>query len=371
MVHCLIPSTGLRLYDIILTYIQYATLIWPMLLLIKYPLIRSGKLFPVFLFWCIAFISTLINGTNISALLIMAFSSLTVCLLTVHLLILEGFQGFRKISWLFALLMLAEFMSGLIGGLTSIIDGNGIRVINFFLGQQPASNRIYLTAITLMCLLFLSGKRIDRWVSIAGILAGSFFMFQWEVSTGKMSLYVFISVLIVARFIRKRQIWRNVLIILATFAVVFNLSLGAVGDFSWLFVGILNEDTTLNGRTMLWQSAISQMQSWHWLLGNGYGHQFMFSIGNWKVATAHSQYLNILFCFGFLGLGGYFYMIYCQIKSIWSVHAPKIKRVLLASSVTVLLIGIPTTTYQSVYIYLLFTVLVNLEKALQDAPHIV
>ena len=369
-IHCLMPATGLRLYDMAVTYLQYATLIWPLLLFIKSPLAEKEKLLPVLLFWGLAFVSTLVNGTDMTSLLTMAFSSLTVCLLAAHLMVLEGFQGFRKICWLFMMLMTAEFVSGLIGGLTTIIDGNGRRVINYFLGQQPTANRIYLTVLTLMCLLFLTGKKIDRWVSVTGILTGTLFMFQHGVSTGKLSLYIFIGVLIMAHFIRRKQMWRNVLIVLATFALVFNLSVGAVGDFSWLFENILNEDVTLNGRTMLWHSAISQIRGWHWLLGNGYGHRFVFSIGDWNVSTAHSQYLNILFCYGCLGLVGYFYLLYHQLKSIWLAPTPRIKRVLLASGVAVLLIGIPTTTYQSVYIFVLFTILVNLDKALRKAPHI-
>ena len=369
-IHCLMPSTGIRLYDTAVTLLQYATLIWPLLLVIQHPLARLKKLLPVILFWGIGLLSTLINGTDILALLKLTAFSLAACLVTAHLLMLEGFRGFRKIGWFFSGLMIAEFLSSLVGGLTTIVDGNGISVVNYFLGQQPTSNRIYLTAVTLLTLLFITGNKADRCCSAIGILAGTLFMFQRDVSTGKMTLYIFIGMLIITRFVRRKHFWQNVLIVLSVFVIVFNLSAGSFGSFSWLFEGILHEDLTLNGRTLLWSSAVSQMLSWHWLIGNGYGHQFIFSIGNWNVPTVHSQYLNILFCFGFLGLGGYFYMLFQQFKSIWVIHTPRIKRVLIASGVTALMTGIPTTTYQSIYIYVLFTVLVYFEKAVQGASHV-
>ena len=370
-IHCLMPATGVRIYDAAVTYAQYATLIWPLLLLIKCPLAERGKLLPVFLFWGLAFISTVINRTHLIALLKMAITSLTACLLTTHLLFLQGFKGLRKVCWLFALLMMAEYVSSLIGGLTTVIDVNDIEMINYFLGQQPTSNRIYLPALTLLSLLFLTGKRIDKWVSAAGILAGTLFMIQRGVSTGIMTLLIFVGVLIAARFFRRKQMWRNVLIVLAVFAVLFNLSAGTAGNFNWIFEKVLKKDMTLHGRTLLWASALSQMKGWHWLLGNGYGHQFLFSVGDdWQVSTAHSQYLNILFCYGLLGLGAYFFMIYFQLKSIWLAFTPRIKRVLIASGVALLFVGIPTTTYQSVYVFVLYTVLVNLRTALRGAPHL-
>lgn len=346
--------------------LQYAVLVWPCLLLFSIKHVwKKGSLIPVCTFWIIGFIETVINHTDIGGFALLVITCLSVSLVTSHLIYMSGFKAIKRIGLLFTAMLVLEALSAAVGGLNTITDGNGLQMKVYFLGQQPAINRIYCTSLTVLSLLFLLGSKKYRLLSVVGVMAGTYFVFVLDVSTAKVTVAAFVLTLIVTRVIRSKKMWRNISVLLIILILVFTLSGGFSQGFNWLLEGLLNEDVTLNGRTLLWTSALSQMEGWHWLFGNGYGHSYLFYIGGWKVGTAHNQYLNILFCYGFAGLAAYFWVISQEVKAAFTVRDDRVKQIMIASVIAFIITGIPTTTYQSVYIYVLYSVAVNIHYIVQ------
>ena len=368
---CLPDTTGYPWFDKTVRALHYASLIWPCILLfaIKH-LWKRGRLVPVCVFWLVGLFNTVINRTDIIGYFDLLVSCLSVCIVTYHLFFLSGFTGIRYIGVFLTALLVLEALSVYAGGINTIVDGNGLEMAVYFLGQQPALNRIYTVSLAILSLQFRLGSKFDKWVSMIGLAAGAYSVFALNVSTAKVTLAAFLFALIAAHVIRSRRIWRSLAFFLIVFILVFTLSGGFSQGFEWLLDGLLGEDVTLHGRTLLWESALSQMNGWHWLLGNGYGHSYVFAIGEWKVGTAHNQYLNILFCFGCTGLIAYLWVISRQAAAAFKAREYHVRRILIASIIAFIVTGIPTTTYQSVYIYLLYTVAVNAHCLVQKNARI-
>ena len=81
-------------------------------------------------------------------------------------------------------------------------------------------------------------------------------------------------------------------------------------------------------------------------------------IGTWGVNPAHSQYMNILFCYGLVGIAVYFFVVYQFLKGLRIEKDEQYKRWTAATVAAIIITGIPTTTYTSVYLYILYTVFI-------------
>lgn len=367
LLYCL-PTTNqiFAPISILLKYGQYLGLIWSVLVFFKLKIFSEKSLWPIWLFVLMMLFSTLINGTDINACINMVYPIFAACVITVYIMKLRGFQGVETIAKLFAILLILQAVSALVGGFGSYVDGNMITITNYFFRDRVNFNRIFIYAISLLTLVFLYARRW-KWLYIIGGLSGVYFVLYESVSTAIMAFVVYILVFIVARIIKSEHAWRNMLILLFAIAALFVIAGFSSDGFEWLLVDFLGEDMTLDGRTLLWAQAIENMQGWHWIFGNGYGHSFMFWLGTWGVSTAHSQYMNILFCFGFIGVGAYFFVVYQFLGGLRKEKDERYKRLTVATVAAIIISGIPTTTYTSVYLYVLYVVFVLPQYRLQNS----
>lgn len=356
--YCL-PTTNqiFASFSVLLKYGQYLGLIWSILVFFELKIYSKKSLWPVWAFVLMMLFSTLINGTDINACIKMVFPIFATCVLTVHIMILRDFQGVEAIAKMFAVLLILQAVSALVGGFGSYVDGNAITITNYFFKDRVNFNRIYIYAISLLTLVSFYGKKW-KWLYVFGGLSGVYFVFYESVSTAIMATIVYILVFIIARIIKSEHARRNMLILLFIVAALFVIAGFSSDGFEWLLVDFLGEDMTLDGRTLLWAQAIENMKGWHWILGNGYGHSFMFWLGTWGVNTAHSQYMNILFCFGIVGIAIYFFTIYQFLGGLKEEIDERYKRLTVATVAAIIVSGIPTTTYTSVYLYVLYTIFV-------------
>ena len=336
---------------------QYLGLFWSIVVFLKLKIYLEKFLWPVWLFLLTTLFSTLVNGTDINACISMVFPIFASCVITVHIIKLRGFQGVEAIAKMFAILLILQAISALVGGFGSYVDGNMITITNYFFRDRVNFNRIFIYAISLFTLTSIY-SRTWKWLYVIGGLAGVYFVLYEAVSTAIMAFIVYLLVFIVARIIRSDHAWRNMLILLFAIATCWVIVGFSSDGFEWLLVDFLGEDITLDGRTLLWEQAIENMQGWHWLLGNGYGHSYMFWIGTWGVNTAHSQYMNILFCYGLVGIAVYFFVVYQFLKGLRIEKDEQYKRWTAATVAAIIITGIPTTTYTSVYLYILYTVFI-------------
>lgn len=334
---------------------QYLGLVWSIIVFLKLRIFKEKVLWPVWIFVAIMIFSTLVNRTDISACVNMVFPIVASCILTFHIIKLKGFKGVEIIAKVFSVLLIVQAVSAIAGGFGTYTDGNNIVIVNYFFMDRVNFNRIFIYAISLLVLAFIYGRKW-RWLYVTGGICGVFFVFYESVSTAIMTAIVFFLVLIVARIVKSAHVWRNMLILLFIMAALFVIVGFSPERFEWLLVDFLQEDMTLDGRTLLWAQAIENMQGWHWIIGNGYGHKFLFWIGTWAVGTAHSQYMNILFCFGLIGISIYFFMICQFFRGLKGEKDENYKRLVVATVAAIIITGIPTTTYTSVYLYVIYTV---------------
>lgn len=336
---------------------RLAGLAWSILIFFMLKIYSEKALWPVWLFIFTALFSTCINATNIRSCISMVFPIFSTCVITVHIMKLKGFQGVKAIASIFAVLLILQALSALAGGLGTFVDANKITVTNYFFVQRVSFNDIFIFAIALLTLTFFYDRK-RRWLYVTGGLCGIYFILYEWVATAIMTFLVYIMVFIVARIIKSDHVWRNMLIFLFSIAALFVIVGFSFDAFEWILVDLLGKDVTLHGRTLLWAQAVANIHGWHWILGNGYGHAYMFWIGDWGVDTAHSQYLNILFCFGLVGFVLYFLIIYQFLKGLRKRQDERYKRLIAATVAAIIVSGISTTTYTSIYLYLLYTVFV-------------
>ena len=104
------------------------------------------------------------------------------------------------------------------------------------------------------------------------------------------------------------------------------------------------------------------MKGFHWIIGNGYAHNFVFQLNKyWSANTAHSQYVNTIFCFGIVGLIIYIAIILKMlslIRNVDQIYFPAI----IATNMSMILMGISTTFYTSPYMYVWIVVCMSMEQ---------
>ena len=69
------------------------------------------------------------------------------CVITVHIMKLRGFQGVETIAKLFAILLILQAVSALVGGFGSYVDGNMITITNYFFRDRVNFNRIFILSL--------------------------------------------------------------------------------------------------------------------------------------------------------------------------------------------------------------------------------
>ena len=130
------------------------------------------------------------------------------------------------------------------------------------------------------------------------------------------------------------------LAVYALIAVAFIAALIAVLDPGLLFA-LMNRDTSLTGRTQLWQMSLQAAAERPW---TGYGYaafwnessrtvQYIWLAIGWEAPSAHNTYIDILLVIGIPGLALYLWLwthvIYVATQAAWRGNAPEATWILL------------------------------------------
>jgi len=343
--------------NLILTAGKWAGLLWAVLIFLVCRVYENKRLWPIWAFLAFSACSSFINHTSLTVCLRFAYPIFACCVITYHLIFLCKSKALNYIAVLFSLLTIAQGFTAIIGGMGSVIDGNGIPYTLYFFGDRVSISYILTYAIALSALALKTSRRTESWLHILSIASCIYFSLYESVSTAVMSIAVFAAVLIGGRIVRKERLWYGASIAIYLFSLLFVISGGLTNGFEWLLNDILGEGITLNGRTLLWEQALKFMNGWHWLLGNGYAHPYRFYIGDWSVDTAHSQYMNILFCFGFAGIFLYSIMCWQNLNAAKRTPDTECRLIIIAALAAIIITGIPTTMFKHVYIYIYFVVI--------------
>lgn len=353
-----IPST-ISAGNALVSLLKFLGLMWSIYLFVIFNMSRQHGLglYFVWLIWCM--MATVLNGTSVSTCFAMIhpiFS--TICMLN-YLFRKNGMKALKQLLVVLCAWTVFQFISFMDKGASF---GTSVNEVSYFFGIRVNYNDFYVFAVG--CSLLAVALKIQRAKIVALIIIGlgTIFAATCKLSTAIMAGLIVLCVYLVSYFVKSGRFWKG----LSTFAVVFCLMfvLGSTNpdQFSWLLVDFLGEDLTLNGRTVLWQQALTQMEGVHWLIGNGYAHGYQFELSKyWSATTAHSQYVNALFCFGIIGIGLYIAMLLRNLFLIKKVNR-KFWTVIISVNTSMIFMGISTTFYASPYMYVWFVVCMALEQ---------
>lgn len=329
---------------------------WSALLFVEYGMYQKKQLCAIGAFLAAAAVSTLLSDGSLKQFVIFAGGVFACSVCTCRMISMCGRRALNMIAVLLSVLVVIQGITILTGGIKEEIDANNIRNILYFFGHRVAISDVLTYSFALALLAYPAANRRERVLHILGILAGTGFALYEKVSTAIITVLVFAAVAVGVNLMRGRRRWQIICIALLVFALVFVLSGGFTRSFGWLLSG-LGEDMTMNGRTLLWAQALDQMSGADWLIGHGYGHSVFFNIGNWYVNTAHSQYMNVMFDFGILGTVPYIVLCCRNLFDIRKIADNRRRAVAYAAIIAVVVTGIPTTIYKSVFFYIYLVII--------------
>lgn len=325
----------------------------------KLYLIEKFTLLHLWFLWMA--LATIINTGSIKSVFQNIYPLVCVYVLTYFLSQRSSQKYISHISLIFSIMLLCNFITLLQGGLYQDIYNKV-----YFFGIRVNISDILIFAYAIMLISAYLGKKKEKFICLIGILSGIYFIIAEWVSTAILSSVIFLVVILIS-LITKRFPGQKKFIRL--FAVVFMVIIGMfvanpdVTRFSWIVEDILGESLTMTGRTELWVSAIEQLKGIHWIIGNGLNHGVKFVTSNgFSAYTAHSQYLNILFNFGLIGVGLYIALYLSMLKKFIRTKDSFFRAVIIALFISTLVMGISTTTYGSIYFYVWYVICMNLDE---------
>ena len=322
--------------------------------------IYKGLWLPIlFILWhlCIS----LFYGNDMHSSMSLAFKLFTAYMLATHVAQKKEECGLREVTYLFVIHLFLNAVTRLLP-LSYVLNERA----TYFLGSRVNISDLLVYAISIAAIYYVLYKKLIVLLWVA-ILSGTYFCVVEAVSTGIMSLIVFSLVIIyflIARNSAKGNWFPRVLVLIVFVGCLYFAFFPSdiAAKLNWLFEGFLKEDLTLNGRTKLWEIAISQIEGIHWLVGYGYANGAVFELENgFQATTAHSQYINILFRYGIIGFTLYFASIVQIIRQCMKNSGIRYRVVVIASIVSMVITGIATTTYTVPYMFIWMAMLLNVE----------
>ena len=367
---CIPQNEAYAFLDPVIKLFRYVALAWSILIFTTTRQYLNKKLLLVFGFLCWILVSSLINLTSIVDTFKLLYPIFTCVVLTQYIIEKDKLKGFKALAIFFCVLMVIQAFTLATHCFGDIYvgawQGNyffGIRVnVSFILPYAIGLNLVYAKidkkwgrlsfAITLISAIYFAVFEAvsTALVVIATILGFSFFTY----------IYKF-----------KRHMLKTVIFLTIAFSAGFAFLGSKTHIFEWLLVGILKEDVTLDGRTILWEQAFDYLKGLHWLYGYGYKHNFLFKISWWFAADhPHNEYLEMLFCYGMIGVCIYIKMLVKQFKSLVSINNKEVRDAMFATLLSIVIMHIASHNYMAVFPYIFYVVFVNLNGILEEENNV-
>lgn len=273
------------------------------------------------------------------------FRMASVFILSEFLMQINVKRGFIWLSRIWALFLIVQWISYITKCFGYTETSNTASISNYFFGIRVEINEyiIYSIAFILFSIQFVGF--FEKLYYIFSIAVGTCFVFSESVSTSILAIVIFGVIMICSSFIKKSKIWKLLLILVVIFAVLFAYLQNTEG-FAWLLEGVLKEDISLNGRTLLWNQAIEQSRGIHLIFGYGFIPEFkLFLSSGFSVNHPHNQYLQFIYNFGLPGLILYLFMVYKMINNISKINNGFLKSVHIACLVSTTIMCISSRNY--------------------------
>ena len=350
---CIPGNEAFGVFNTCLKLVTYGAFCWSLLNFVCMKLFREKTLvlMSAFLLWEV--FSSILNRTQVAGCIENIIPFFTAAILFFLLFRSNPSGALSDISSIFAIIMLGQYISLKTHMLGTIWDQKRV-VYNYLLGYRVNINKIIIFAICI-CVhnIVVNGGMISYAKLLVTLFSGIDFVLEEGVATSVLGLVIYGMVILFSLVIRSKKIWRNTLI--AIIVIVFTFAfIGNTSYFQVVLVDFLKKDLTLNGRTFLWQQAIRELNGLHWIIGNGYGHGYVFRLGNdFAVNATHNQYLTTIFNYGLIGLFLYALMEFNMIKKTITGDQT-IDPNILGSIIALLIMQIPASTIERVYFYIFY-----------------
>ncbi len=359
---CIPQNEVYAFMDPLLRLFRYIGLLWALLLFFTARIYSEHKLWPlfVFIFWIV--VSSAFNEVNAIDAVKLVYPIFTCSILVQYYIRCKGKKGLSSMAVLYAVIMIIQVFSALTHCFGEIYSGAWQG--NYFLGIRVNISFILPYAMGLNLINSKIEKRSGRIFLYLTFISGVYFSIYEEVSTAIVTIAVLmLSLLVLDSYRYDRRFLKFVLILVIIFSAGFAF-IGLKTDlFTWFFVNVLNEDATLDGRTILWEQVFDYLKGTHWIYGYGYKHNFKFTISWWfKGDHPHNEYLEMLFCYGIIGLVLYINMYMVQIRQILKNNYKKIVNIALSTMISSIAMHISSHNYMSIYPYICFVIFMNINQ---------
>ncbi len=300
-----------------------------------------------FLIWVT--IVSIIAGEGLVSVIQNVYTLYIASIMAIYLLQKNYNKSIYIISVIFSGMVFMNLLTFFMGGLYQV----NIYNMAYFMGIRVNISDILVFAISISLISSIRGKRIHKIICIVCILSGVVFSVLEWVSTALVTMCVFALVCFIIKMTYKwpkqKKVIRigSILLVIVVVSFSFNPD---VQSYSWLVEDILGESLTLDGRTDIWESCISQIKGLTWIYGHGIAHEYTFAISNGAyVSHPHNQYLAMLFNFGIIGLLMYCKMLMEQLVSVSHVENSKIRMFSISCIIASIIMGITMTYYGKPY----------------------
>lgn len=329
----------------ILRIAAFPCALWAVIILIREKVYQKKWLIPMWCFFAVMLLCTaLMNMSSFLGALITVLRMFTVTVLTDYMMSKDKYLTLRWIACIWGVLMILEALSMVFHVFPGHVSENNIPLNTYLFGIRVEINEYLIYTIAFLGFAYYVNK-IGRLFSILVIVGGVYFVIAEKVSTSITGLLAFVAVYVATKVVKSARAWRILIILLIAFIVVFVIDRNTL-IFESFFVGFLNKDLTLSGRTRLWEQALSQMKGIHWLFGYGYTPPAALHLNVSVFNHPHNQYLQMLYNFGIPGFITYMVILFNQIKQIRLIKKNKqIKSVYIASLIATLVICISSRNF--------------------------
>ena len=357
----LMPSTVVH-YPIAFRIVQLTrtvAFLFSGLLLVRKSVPVDELLKAIFVYMIAQVVTTALTTGNVVRCVSDLYPTIALCVLSKYYYTKDRGEFLDRIGTIFAIFMLINFISWIMGGMyIDLTSSYGTERIVYFFGIRNMVG--YFSVVAFPFILMLIQNKKKRILLLAGCAVTIYFIFAEHVSAAIMTLAVFSAgILLLSDAYGKL---RNIYKILSVSVVIFVLAIVVFqlqNYFSVILIDLLGESLDLNGRTIIWDSVLSQIQGVNWIIGHGTGFQKQFYLNGKYTTFAHNQYLAILFDYGLIGLLGFLNVQSVAIKSFMRNSKPE-NKLLFMGIIAALLGGIVEAVCDTPYYFFMIVIAYNM-----------
>lgn len=307
----------------------------------------------IWFFWVIA--ASVLNHTNVVGIVKLVALLFCASVCTIYLCEHDIRNMFWILSWMFTILLLLQAVSFVTHCFGSIF-AQGKIIYYYFFGIRVAVNKIIPFALFFGMMSRIYGNHKSPDSLIISTACGLFFAIGEKVSTSLVVYAVFFFTLVVFRIMESEHFWRYITALFMIPCVSFGFMYAGGGKLiNWFLGTVLNESPTLSGRTLIWTQALSYMKGIHWLIGNGYGHNYYFTLGEeWSAQVTHNQYLETVFKYGIIGMAIYIVLCIIQLRLNTMIKSNTVMQIFFATFLAMITMQIPASTFERPYYYIFY-----------------